>query len=351
MPRRLLQLLALTAVVALAAFVGLRWGKPRAVVRASSAVTVAPVGDGATIAWIERDAESYHLRAKRGRGSATEVLAGGVVSGLALQDRRLITSLADAPGGVAKLCSVTLRGDTKDLTTLSAPASQIVTGEGWICWATAGEPALPAAPFVAAGGPVLVVGALPEQGGAPSLVAGRAGGARAELVGISQGQLYWLERQRRRGRTFTVVMRGRLQGGETEVVAEEPGARSAVLLKGRLAWTAPSQEASSPDLFAAVKVRPLSGGEAKVVADWLSAGARLLASSDRLYAQDSECLWRIGNARGTQQIVYDRSYGSTSPTLVGADEYLVTQKGAETTLLARGVTWTAKLRHALGLGP
>ncbi len=145
-------------------------------------------------------------------------------------------------------------------------------------------------------------------------------------------------------------MRGRLPSGEAEVVAEEPGARSAVLLKDRLAWTAPSQENSSPDVFAAVKVRPLSGEEVKVVADWLGPNARLLASGDRLYAQDRECLWRIGDERGTQQIVYDRSYGSTRAALVGGNEYLIADLGKGTLLLARGVTWTAKLRHALGLG-
>jgi hypothetical protein len=349
MPRRLLSVLVLVAI-ALAILIGVRWGKPRVVARASSAVVAAPAGEGATIAWIERDGGSSHLRVKRGRGAPAEVLASETVSGLAVRGGRILTSLIEAPSGEAKLRSIGAGGDQKDIAVLSAPAGEIAAGDGWVCWAAGGEPRLPAAPFIAAAGPVVVVGAVPETGGAPVAVTGQLGSAQANLVGLASGKVYWLERQRRGGRLVTRVMRRALQGGAPEVLAEEPGDRSAVLLKGRVAWTAPSQESSSPASFVSVKVMPLSGGEAKVVADWLGSGARLLASGDRLYAQDRECLWRIGEARGTQQVVCDRSYGATRAALVGGSEYLVADQGRGTVLLARGVTWTAKLLHALGLG-
>ncbi len=350
MPRRLLPLLVLAIVIGLATLIGLRWGKPSVVARPGSRMAIAPVGDGATVAWIEQDSGSYRLRVKRGRRAAAEVLSAGVVSGLAVQDGRIITSVADAPNGVTKLRFIPIGGSGKDMATLAGPAGEIAAGEGWVCWAAAGEPRLPAAPFIAAAGPAVVVGAMPEKGGAPVAVTGELGSAQADLVGLAQGKVYWLERQQRGGGTMTRVMRGSLQGGGVEVLAEEPGVRSAALLRSGLAWTAPSQEASSPDAFVSVKAMPLTGGEPALVADWLGPGARLLASGDDLYAQDSECLWRIGKERGRQQIVYSRSYGPALPALVGANEYLVADMGKETVLLARGVTWTAKLRHAVGLG-
>jgi hypothetical protein len=349
MPRRLLPLLALISV-ALAILIGLRWGKPRVIARAGSTIAGAPAGEGATIAWIERDGESSHLRVKRGRGAPVDVVSRGVVSGLAVQDGQIIASVADSPGGVATLRAMPIRGEGKDVAALSAPAREILVGDGWICWAAGGEPRLPAAPFIAAAGPVVVVGAIPEKGGAPVAVTGQLGSAQADLVGVAGGKVYWLERERRGGRLVTRVMGRAPQGSAPEVLAEEPGDRSAVLLRDRLAWTAPSQESASPEAFVSVKVRPLAGGEAKVVADWLGSGARLLASGDHLYAQDSECLWRIGEARGTQQVIYDRSYGAGRAALIGGSEYLVADEGRRAVLLARGVTWTAKLRHALGLG-
>jgi len=343
MLRRIPLLLALLAILALAIVACACWGQPRVAAEIQGKLLAPPVGGSGAVAWLERRSDGDLLMAL---GSRRELLHGSALGGLAISGRGAFTTLVGAEGGPPRLASVEFRsGVAKDLATLSAPATQIVAGADWVCWLSTRPSALPAAPFVVAGGPVTAIWAMSRRDNRPRVVTQLSASGGVDLLGAVADRLYWAERY---GQSTRLRRQG-ITAGEPETLVTEPGARSAVLLGDRLAWTAPSQETANPGQCCAVKVRPLAGGEATAIADWLAPDAVLLHSGGGLYAQERDALWRLGERRGDQRVLYRSSYGGRDPVAVGGVEYLVERDGKKARLIKRGLTWNGKLRVLVGL--
>ncbi len=341
--RRVPLLLALLAVFALAALACARWGQPRVAAEIQGKLLAPPVGEGGAVAWLERRGDGDHLMAS---GSRRELLHGSALGGLAVTDRAAFTTLVEAGSVSPRLTSVELKsGVSKGLAALSAPAEEIVAEGDWVCWLSTQPAALPAAPFVVAGGPVTAIWAMSRGDDRPRAMTQLSASGGVDLLGVIADRLYWAERygQSTRLRAQDITAR------EPETLVTESGDRSAVLLDDRVAWTAPSQETANPEQCCAVKVRALSGGEATVIADWLAPDTVLFHSGGALYAQERDALWRVGERRGDQRVLYQSSFGGRDPVAVGGVEYLVVQEGKTARLIKRGLTWTGKLRVLVGL--
>jgi hypothetical protein len=347
MLRRLLFLLALVALLALFAYTFARWGKPRPVAELQGKLLAPPVGDRGALAWLERRPGGDCLVVRqRSRGAPRALLTAAELGGLAVVNGRAYLSRRDREGGPTQMWSVQLHsGRQKALVPIPSPATQIVSGDEWICWLAERPAALPAAPFVVAGGPVTAVWAMTHRNDRLHPVRLLSGSGEAELLAVVSQDLYWAEYS---GGT-TRVRRQRITGGEVEPLVSEPGRRGALLLGNRLAWTAPSREAALPEQYCSVKTRSLSGGEATSIADWLAPDAVLLRSGRVLYAQERDALWQLGSRRGQQRVLYRASFGGRYPTIIGGVEYLVQQHGKKARLIRRGLTWGGKLRVMLGV--
>jgi hypothetical protein len=337
-------LLALSALLALVALLCARWGRPRVAAEIRGELVVPPVSDGGAVAWIERQNGADTLVVLKPR---RELLASSSLSGLAVSGNAAYTALVGAVGDSPQLVTVGLRsGARKELASLSGPATEIVAGGDWVCWLSTRPAALPAAPFVVAGGPVTAIWVLSRRGDHPRVVAQLSASGGVDLLGVVADKLYWAERQ---GQSMRLRGQG-LSAGGSETLVSEPGYRSAVLLGDRVAWTASSQEAALPDQYCAVKVRPLSDdGNTTVIADWLQPDAALLRSGAALYAQERDALWRLGARRGDQRVLYRTSYGARDQTVSGGVEYLVERHGKTARLIKRGLTWAGKLRVLVDL--
>lgn len=341
MLRRVPLVLALVAVVLLAFLLALRWGKPRVVARVEGDVVAPPTGDSGVLAWVEqRGASAFLLVGKgskprpvalaRGSGAAgaysTAILSNGIRVSVP-------ASSGTAGHGALALAARALTGDTR-----------------LVCWLTSVGAAVPAAPFVAAGGPASAILAFPDsRAEKPTPLYASLSTGGIELIGVDRGSVYWLERDSRAGESVTTIRRRPVTGGDAETVVEEHGRQSAVLFRGRLVWTAPSLENSNGSPSGAVKSRQLPGGETQVVADWLGPNAQVAAGDDAVYVLDNDGTWRLGDRRGEQRFVYEGYYGSPTRAVVGAYEYLLRSDRGSKTLVKRGLTWGAKLRSALGI--
>lgn len=344
--RRAPLLLVLAALLALFALVSVRWGRARVVAELQGELLAPPVGEGRTVAWLERRADEAALMLKQGRARPRELLTGAVLGGLALDGDYALVTRKERPEAEPRFLSIHLAsGGRKDLFPLPGLAKQIVVGEGWICWLSETPAALPAALHVVAGGPVTALWAMSPRRDKPQVVRLLSCSGGAELLGESQGQVYWLERDDQTSRIYRQEVGDSLR----QLLASARGARRALLLADRIAWTAPSQEAASTEQYCSVKVRPLSTGDPTVIADWLQPNATLLHAGNTLYAQERDRLWQLGQRRGEQWTRYRASFGGQSPAVVGGIEYLVAQEQGKTRLVRRGLTWTGKLQVMVGL--
>jgi hypothetical protein len=343
--RRVPLLLALVAVLALFALVFVRWGKARVVAELQGKLLAPPVGEGRTVAWLERRADEDALMLKQGRARPRELLTGAALGGLALEEDDAFVTRQESQESAPRFFALDLpSGGQKDLFALPGLAKQIVVGEKWICWLSETPAALPAAPHVVAGGPVTALWAMSHRRDKQQVVRLLSCFGGADLLGESGEQVYWAERD---GQTFRVY-RQKIGDSLRQPLASERGARSALLLADRIAWTAPSQEAASTEQYCSVKARPLSSGDPTVIADWLQPNAALLRSGDTLYAQERDRLWQLGEGRGEQRTRYHASLGGQHPAVVGGIEYLVAQEQGKTRLVRRGLTWSGRLRVMVG---
>jgi hypothetical protein len=327
-----------------------RWGKPRVVAPLAGTLLTAPSGEGDAVAWLERRTEGDHLLVQTRGDAARSVFSAPSLGGLALWGGELLTSSQPARGA-AQLFSINLRGGgSQAITPLSAPASMLVSEEKWICGLSGTEAAVPSVPFVVAAGPSATVWALSRRGDRPVPVTQMLGAPKGSLalLGLTSDVLYWIGRDKQGADPTTTIYRAALPSGPPEVVATEPGYQSAVLLPDRLAWTCYSREADNPARYRAVRIRPLTGGLPRVIADWLAPSTQLLASGEDLYAEEGITLWRLGQNRGDQRVVVESHQQVVLPAVIGGAEYLV--EGDKTPhLTARGLSWPAKLRLALGM--
>jgi len=354
----------IAAAVALAALVGLtcyglaRTARPRALWTLQGELRAPPTGDGRWAAWLEGDpGEARLVAVRRGFGRPGVVLAEAGLSGLAVAgETAFVTRAGAADGGrPAALLRVSLRGGaSEELAALPLEAAQISSGEGWLCWREQRPGGLPGVPFVAAAAPLTVIRALPQEGGQVETVAvlaaeGPRGGEFVELVGVSGRAVYWTERRGLGVEMTTAIRRAALTGGEPETVVREPGRLSAALVGDALVWTGRSAEAADSGQFAAVRRRPLQGGEVEVIGDWLASGASVLGGRDRVYVRDRGHLWSLGRRREEQRALLASPGGLREARLVGDQEYLIMAGRGRTVVARRPVTWWGRVRALVNL--
>jgi len=349
---RALRFVLLGIVLAAAVLVGARWGRLRPVAALHGEVFTRPVAQGRAVAWLERRTDGDYLLLWSGRGSPRELLSAPTLGGLAFFGDCLFTTRGDA-GGTADLLSLdTHTGKQERLASLTAPASALAVDGDWICGLSSSDRGPSSIRFIVAAGGADQLWTVPRRGGRPTSLTQTRGGVegRMRLLGTCSGYVYWALRNSR-GVGATTLLRRRLPDGAPEVLAREPGPQDAVLAGTQVAWTCYSREAATPSARRAVKAAALSGENPRVIADWLSPEVLLLSSEAGLYAYEWEALWRLGRARGEQWIV---AYGSTqrrAPAVAAGVEYVLEQEKQEKVprLSARGLSWPAKLRLALGL--
>jgi len=350
----LLKLVLLVIAAGLVALGAIRWGRVHVVATVQGELMAPPAGDGRWVAWLEGDPGETRLLVMPRHGSRPAVsLRAAALSGLAVDgDAAYLTR--SAPEGKGRTRAELLRirlpqGTPKAIGALTRGASQMVSGDGWLCWREDYEAALPGVPFVVAAAPVTVVRARRESAGDAEVVATVSGPDAGPgphglaLLGVTGGSAYWVERMRVAGSTATVVRRARLPGGEAENLVQEEGERSAALGKGTLLWTAPSAEAAEPYTFSAVKQRRLDASEVSVIADWLGPVATVMVTRGRVYVQDRHLLWALGGERGQQRVIYRGAGWASAAPVLGDEQYLVLPSRAGTQIARRPLTAWARL--------
>jgi hypothetical protein len=356
------------AVIVLLIMTGLVWlahresGRPRVLARAEGQVT-APTGQAGAVAWIEKGGSGGDrvMIARRWRGTK-QATSGGEITGVALSGRQvLVARWEEGKGG--ELTAVDLGGGKqRAIAVVKGRTEQIAAADGVVAWLEERPAAIPAAPFVTAAGAVTVVRSVPEQTGQPSIVAvlevdplaGRT--ARADLLGVSGGRIYWLEHHGRGEAATSVIRRGQSTGGAAVTVVSEAGIQEAVLLDGSLAWTCDSPESASSSYARAVKSLSLPEGTStpslpdargRVIGDWLRRDIQLFGSGRTAYVQDTELLWRLGSQRGEQRVLYSGPGNVRTAAVIGDEEYMVQQEGKRSAIAERPLTWWARVRHLL----
>jgi len=354
MRRHLPAAVVLLVVVGLGYLAAVHSARPRVVARVDGRLLSPPSGQGQWVGWLEGEAQKGRLVAGRRRGGRTRIaFSSAGLSGLAVVgDSAFLSEATQAETGATEvsLLRVDLAdGTSEKLVELARSADQIVAGDGWLCWHEYWEAGLPGVDFVVAAAPLNVVRACPETGGSVSTLAVLRADPlqmadRPELVGISDGHAYWLERQLAGGLESTVVRRAAVADGEPETLLRERGRRTAALSSQALLWTAPSLEAAEPMTFAAVKRMGLEGGEPRVIADWLSPQTRVLASEANAYAQGREWLWGLGMSRDEQRPLREGPGGIATGVVLGDQEYLVIRSAGGYAIARRPITWWARVR-------
>jgi hypothetical protein len=389
MRRHLFAAIAALMVAAAAWFAYYQSGRLRVVARPEGTLAGPPVGRDGAVAWIERTGdEDRVVFAPRWRSPRILLSARGIM-GVALDgDKALVTR---GEGQDAELIAVDLRGGSqRQLAGVKGQAYQVKVGDGVVAWLEERAAAIPAAAFVAAAGPVTVIKTAPEKGGVASLVTvlpedaaaadmKMAGPGRTQLLGVSGGRVYWLEKQGRDEGGATLVRSAPTTGGKTEAVVAEPGLQQAVLLRderrasgappsGWLVWTSDSLESAISRESRAIKRLSLPGGKPQVVADWLRRNILLMGSGSRSYVQDTELLWRLGTERGQQGVIYRGPGAIQTATVIGDQQYLVLREVSQsrrakkapagskrggppvsrTVIARRPVTWWGRVRGLVG---
>jgi hypothetical protein len=348
MLRRIALVVVSLLILVLAYRIATRWGSPRPVAELQGELVGAPVGGGGGVLWLERRTDGDHLLSAGGLGSPRELLAGRALGGLAVAGDRIYTTQEGASGG-AQLVALGRGGGSTNLGTLSAPARQLVATQEWVIGLRGSESALPAAPFVVAAAPAAVVWAMPATGGTATPVAELVSVTDgAEVIGVAAGQVYWLVRSLTSSGVVTTVYRRAVTEGTQEVVVSVPGAQSVVLFRDHLVWTAPSRELPIAEAGRSVRTRPLEGGEERAIADWLGRPAALFGPPEALYVMAHGEVWSLGDARGSQRQLYLSTLGQADPAASGGVQYFVDRGKDKSALVARGLSWGAKLRLCLG---
>jgi hypothetical protein len=177
-------------------------------------------------------------------------------------------------------------------------------------------------------------------------VAGGSARSRAavHLLGVAEGDAYWVEESGPHSGATTCVRRAPVDGGEVETVVSEEGRQGAAIVDSMLVWTSHSMEAAQPRLKRAVKRASLDGTGAEVVADWLGADGHLLASRSGIYFQEKSRLWGLRGGRGEQRVLYERPHGIVAASAIGDEEYLATRLPGGVEVATRPLTWAARLR-------
>ncbi len=297
--------------------------------------------------WIERDEKGCRLAAARRYARAPRtVLSAEFLSGLAISgDLAYVTR---GKGSETELLRVDLNsGKTAHITSLPAPAAEMVVGEDRLCWREHRPAGLPGVPFVTAGAPVNVIRTCPAKGGKAAMVAQVS--ADTTLLGIADGSVYWVERHGIEGSpgAVTVIRRASLPGGKAETVLVEQRWRSVALADGALVWTTSSVEAAEPDQFSSVKRRPLDQGEVTTIGDWVAPRAAVLPSSRGLYVQDSYRLWRLGGRRCDQRALHEVPPAFSAGVIAAGEEYVVLGPSGHRRIAAIPLTTWGKLRRSL----
>jgi hypothetical protein len=365
----------LIAAVILLAVIGLAWlayresGRVRVVGEPSGAGAqlTLPSGHAGTVVWIESAVRSPNsdgtgpdrvMLARRWR-SPRQIASGSEVTAVAVDGSRVLVA-GRQTGQDAMLTTIDIgSGKQETLATVKGRAEGVAAAGGLAAWIERRGAAVPAAPFVAAAAPVTVIRSTPENpSGRVTVVAvldtdpTRGDAARPDLLGLRHRRVYWLEHQGRDEGSVTLIRSADAGGGAPETLVSEPGVQEAVLLDDSLAWTCASVEVAAGD-SRAVKRMMLAGSEQdawdaakpQVIADWLSGSMQLLGSGAKAYAQDKELLWRLGDRRGEQKVLYTRPGSVASGVVIGDDEYVLLRERKQAVIAKRPLTWWARVRH------
>ncbi|UCC67346.1 MAG: hypothetical protein JSV79_09440 [Armatimonadota bacterium] len=359
MKRYLLPAVLLLAVIGLAYLAVFRSARPRVLARVEGELLSPPSGNGRWVAWLEGDSQEARLVvARRHRDRPRVAFSAAGLSGLAVAgDSAFLTRTTEAAGGEPEvsLLRVDLSGGAaEEVGRIERSARQIVWGDGWLCWREYWEAALPDVSFVVAAAPLTVVRACREDGRDLHTLdavtaGGRDSGDHLELIGIASQHAYWLDRRAAGDVDSTAIRRIALPDGRPQVLAREPGRRTAALSRRALFWSAPSLEAAEPMQFASVKRLRLDDPETKVIADWLDSRVAVLASETDAYAQGRHWLWRLGDGRGKQRHLCGVAAGQGGAVVLGDEEYLVIRSAGGLSVARRPLTCSARVRTVFSL--
>jgi hypothetical protein len=354
--RKTLTLVLPLAIIAAAGYAWYRSGRPKLLASVEGRLIGLPTGQGRWVAWLEHDGSESRLIAPGRYWGTRPVLAGPRLSGLAVGGRTAFVTRpkeTEQSAPAAELLQVDLTGGSPEVVVdLHHPADQMAWGEGWLCWLERRESAVPAAPFLVAAEPVSVVRACRDTGGQVSTIAvlpssSVSMGPEVDLVGVADGQVYWVERLASRRGLTTLVRRAPASGGPPITLVREEGDQTAVLLEGDLVWTAHSAEAAQPHAFAAVKRSRLDGTTARVIGDWLGNRGTLLVGDGGAYFQEPSRLWRLGAGPGSQRVQHRESRSVAQASAVSDTEYLVLWHSGGRAIASRPLTWWARVRAAV----
>lgn len=351
----------LTLAVLLVVVAGLVWlasresQRPRVLARVSGSVST-PVGSAGNVAWIEQGKNARQvLIASRWRKPRVLLSDPGLTCVGIDGGRALVAIRGDS---ASKLLAIDLRsGRRQELAQTQGEIAQVSAGDGVTALVEERPAAVPAAPFIVAAGPVTVIRAISGKSPSPVVVAALTVDAmpapaaaarerRVELLGPSHGRIWWLERRGRDAGQTTSVRSAPLGGAAEEAVAE-PGSQQAILLGDAVLLTSFSPESALLRDTQAVRRLPLAGGKPQVVADWLRRSITLMGSGRTAYVQDGELLWRLGSARGEQEVICERPGGVQDSAVIGDEEYLVLRERKQLAVAERPLTWWARVRHLL----
>lgn len=363
------------SAVAFLAAIGLAWlayresGRARVVAEPSGAGTqlMLPTGQAGAVAWIESAISSSGgagegtdrvMLARRWR-RPRQIASGSEITAVAVDGSRVLVA-GRQPGQGAALTSIDIGSNKQEaLAVLKGRAEKVVSAAGVAAWMERREAAVPAAPFVVAAAPVTVIRLVAENAGGHVTVAavldtdptlGEV--ARPDLLGIAHGRVYWLEHRGHGEGLVTVIRSANAGGGAPQTVVSERDVQEAVLLDDSLVWTCASVETSGGG-SRAVKLMALAASKSNTqhaekprqIADWLSGDMQLLGSGGAAYAQDKEVLWRLGDERGEQRVLYTRPGTVSSAVVIGDDEYVLLLDGKQRVIAERPLTWWARVRH------
>lgn len=299
-------ILALAAGAAGALYVR---GRACVVVQVRGEVRDLTVTDDALI-WIEAPAEPGQGKARvltagyRGGTEPRSVVEAHDIRSLVVRgDSLYALTQTDPTDGTGQLVRRTRDGKTEVLLGGLHRPQSLVVDDTALCWTEARAAPTPGIAHVPVLGVICAVRVLPAVAGKP------AGGATPRLValtesakacfdgqllGLRDGNLYWVERVAGLLPASVTSVRGApLAGGDPRTLARARGPRTAALGPHHIYWTDASDEMASPDSGSTVRRVSFQAGPVETVTDWLSSTGALMTDGDRVFFAGGGWFWRV----------------------------------------------------------
>jgi hypothetical protein len=171
-----------------------------------------------------------------------------------------------------------------------------------------------------------------------------------KLVGEREGKFYWLQHIGvPYNRPMMVVSAVPTQGGAPTELLRTRGLQDAALTERQLYFTAASREMAVPLAARSVWAMPLPGGEAEALTDWMSPTGLLLRLGNRMCYADGRCVWRLPAQLDEAEVLAPLKVDWRTAALGGGAAYGWAAETTPRRLVRCPLTFGARLRGIPGL--